>query len=92
MRLNQDRLRLWTLDDELEEVSSNPCDDCHFLQHPPVGCSQLPQSYAETPNPYGEAYLDAGRDEAAVRAIASLDSDGDSHPNSAEIAGATAST
>jgi len=74
------------LDDELEEVTTNPCDDCHFLIHAPEGWSDLPLTMVETLNPCGTACLDAGRDAAAVEVIASLDSDGDGHANSAEIA------
>jgi hypothetical protein len=39
-----------------------------------------------TLNTYGKAYLDAGRNEAAVRAIDSADSDGDRYRNVDEIA------
>lgn len=38
-----------------------------------------------TLNPYGKAYFDNGRSEAALRAIESADSDGDSYANIVEI-------
>lgn len=74
------------LDDELEGVTANPCDYCHFIIHPPADWTDLPQSFAETLNPYGTAFRDAGRDAEAVAAIAGQDSDGDGHLNSVEIA------
>ncbi|MCK4538277.1 MAG: hypothetical protein KAV42_05715 [Candidatus Krumholzibacteria bacterium] len=72
-------------DDEMEPVSTNPCDFCHLIQHPPAGWTGLPASIDETLNPYGEAYSGAGRDRDAIVAIAALDSDGDSYSNSDEI-------
>jgi len=69
-----------------QEYRANPCDFCHYVIHPPEGWSGLPASYAETLNPYGTSYRAAGRNEAALRTIASLDSDGDGHTNGDEIA------
>ena len=66
-------------------VTSHPCDYCHFVIHPPAGWTGLPSSFAETLNPYGEDYDDAGRDGAAIAAIAGLDSDGDGFGNDEEI-------
>ncbi len=66
-------------------VTANPCDYCHFVIHPPAGWTGLPTSFAETLNPYGTAYDDAGRDGAALAAIDGLDSDGDGFDNDEEI-------
>jgi hypothetical protein len=67
-------------------VTSNPCDYCHFVIHPPDGWTGLPASFAQTLNPYGTAYDDAGRDGEALAAIAGSDSDGDGFDNDEEIA------
>lgn len=40
---------------------------------------------SQTLNPYGKAFLDAGRDTAALAAIANIDSDGDTYSNENEI-------
>lgn len=74
------------LDDEAEEFRANPCDFCHFIIHAPDGWTDLPTTYAETLNPYGTAYDAAGRNAAAVGAIAGVDSDGDGYTNEDEIA------
>ncbi len=66
-------------------VHANPCDYCHFVIHPPQGWTGLPASFSETLNTYGAAYDDAGRDDPAIAAIATLDSDGDGYINSSEI-------
>ena len=42
--------------------------------------------YSLTLNPYGLAYLNAGRNADAIKAIEALDSDGDGYSNKAEIA------
>lgn len=42
--------------------------------------------FSETLNAYGRAYLDNGRNQAAIEAIKSLDSDGDGYSNQIEIA------
>lgn len=59
--------------------SYGSCDYCHITYglKPPHGTVPL--------NSYGQAYKDAGRNEAAVRAIEGMDSDGDSFSNLAEI-------
>jgi hypothetical protein len=72
-------------DGEGGTITANPCDYCHFVVHPPAGWSGLPTTFAETLNPYGAAYDDAGRDGAAIAAIAGLDSDGDGFDNEDEI-------
>jgi hypothetical protein len=66
-------------------VHANPCDFCHYVIHPPDGWSNLPTTSAQTLNPYGAAYSDAGRGTAALTAIADSDSDGDGYSNSVEI-------
>ena len=73
------------VDDGGGTVTANPCDYCHFVIHPPAGWTGLPTSFAETLNPYGAAYDGAGRDGAALAAIAGLDSDGDGFDNDGEI-------
>ncbi|HOX27144.1 MAG TPA: hypothetical protein PLL30_15600 [Candidatus Krumholzibacteria bacterium] len=73
------------LDDDAEEFRANPCDFCHFIEHPQQDWTGLPTEYSETLNPYGAAYLAAGRDADAVRAIADEDSDGDDFTNEEEI-------
>jgi hypothetical protein len=67
------------------DIKVNACDYCHYVIHPPEGWTGLPESFAETLNPYGAAYDDAGRNAAALGDIAGLDSDGDGHTNSEEI-------
>jgi hypothetical protein len=56
------------------------CQWCHF-KYGYDGKGPL----AETMNAYGRDYLRHGRDAAAIRAIAGLDSDGDGFNNGAEI-------
>jgi hypothetical protein len=64
----------------------NPCDFCHLIQHPSKDFQQVqPKSFAETLNPYGRDYARGGRNEAALRAIAKIDSDGDGYDNDKEI-------
>jgi hypothetical protein len=71
----------------LREVALNPCDFCHLIIHPSEDYLETqPTTYGETLNPYGVDYMAAGRNRAALRAIASDDSDGDSHDNVSEIA------
>ncbi|MGD0483414.1 MAG: GEGP motif-containing diheme protein [Gemmatimonadales bacterium] len=68
-------------------VTKNPCDYCHLTRHPVAGYAEpLPASFRATLNAYGLAYLERGRSESALRAIARLDSDGDGAPNGVEIA------
>jgi hypothetical protein len=75
------------------------CATCHRGGIPPGGKSTMGScqychavtnygqsgNYADTLNSYGKAYLDAGRNEAALRSIEGLDSDGDGYTNIAEI-------
>lgn len=60
------------------------CDYCHavygFKPPHPEG------SILETLNAYGMAYLEAGRNQAAIKDIAQFDSDGDGFTNEEEIA------
>ena len=74
------------LDEEQDEVHANPCDFCHFVIHPPADWTGLPAGFDETLNAYGAAYAAAGRNEAAIRAIAGADSDHDGYSNADEIA------
>jgi hypothetical protein len=68
-------------------VFKNACDYCHLIHHPdPDGFNEpQPTAYAQTLNPYGVDYKAAGRNQAAVRAIAAQDSDGDGFSNQVEI-------
>jgi hypothetical protein len=71
-------------DDKTSDLS--PCAYCHLIPHPDATVvSGGPATYEATLNPYGLAYKTNGRDAAALRAIASLDSDGDSYTNAAEV-------
>ncbi len=64
-----------------EKVTLGSCQWCHF-KYGYDGKGPL----AETLNPYGRDYLKHGRNDAAVKAIASIDSDGDGFSNGDEIA------
>jgi hypothetical protein len=69
-----------------DTASKNPCDFCHLIQHPVTDFVEaLPATYRDTLNPYGIAYMDAGRSREALRTIASRDSDGDTFGNATEI-------
>ncbi len=67
-------------------VGSTPaqgsCQYCHTL----TNYGATPAKFAETLNPYGQAYKDKGRGDAAITAIQDLDSDGDGYTNKVEIA------
>jgi hypothetical protein len=68
-------------------ITKNPCDFCHLTQHPASGFAEpMPADFRATLNAYGLAYLDSGRSQRALRAIARLDSDGDGAANGVEIA------
>lgn len=70
-----------------DSVYVNSCDYCHLITHPvDTFFEDIPEEYADTLNPYGAAYLAAGRDKKAVRAIEADDSDGDGASNVDEIA------
>ena len=60
------------------------CQWCHYKTG--YGTQSTPANLEATLNPYGLAYLLAGRSAAAVQTIAGLDSDGDGYVNSEEIA------
>jgi hypothetical protein len=68
-------------------VFKNACDTCHLVIHPDATLTgNVPAAYVDTLNPYGKAYLDAGRTKDALKAIAADDSDGDTFSNADEIA------
>jgi hypothetical protein len=67
------------------DIHANPCDYCHYINHPPEGWTGLPTTIEETLNPYGADYKDAGHNYNAILAVANLDSDGDGHTNVNEI-------
>jgi len=73
--------------DRDRQETRNPCDFCHLVIHPVEGYAEppLPTTYRETLNPFGVAYMDAGRTEGALRDIAGEDSDEDGADNEAEI-------
>ncbi len=67
---------------------SNPCSYCHLRVFDAAAnySSGYPTALADTLNAYGKAYLDAGQNGNALRAIDELDSDGDGYTNGTEIA------
>lgn len=68
-------------------TTKNPCDYCHLVRNPATGFVEaMPKDFRATLNPYGVAYLEAGRSRRALRRIEGRDSDGDGAPNGAEIA------
>jgi hypothetical protein len=77
----------WYQGDDLRTMEMNACDFCHLVEHPrdPGFEEAQPSSYAQTLNPFGVDYLDAGRDRDALSAIVDDDSDGDGHANGVEI-------
>lgn len=64
-----------------KSVSVGSCQWCHYRYG-----YDAKGSIADTLNPYGREYLAHGRSADAVRAIESLDSDGDGYSNGDEIA------
>lgn len=71
---------------DIRTASLNACDYCHLIIHPNTDYIEAqPTTYAETLNPYGADYVAAGRNRAALRAIAGDDSDGDGYANGDEI-------
>jgi len=69
-----------------KSLFKNACDNCHLISHPDSTLIEAqPTTYADTLNPYGKAYLAAGRTRAALAAIESADSDGDGFANRTEI-------
>ena len=77
----------WMQGDTLKTASMNACDFCHLVIHPrdPGFDQAQPTSFAETLNPFGVDYLDAGRAPEAFDAIIDEDSDEDGHANGVEI-------
>ena len=68
------------------EREYSPCGYCHLLVYPnPRYKTGVPAGYEGTLNAYGLDYKKAGRSFGAFAAVAALDSDGDGHPNAAEI-------
>jgi hypothetical protein len=70
---------------------TNACAYCHLKAFPDsvkAGgyTTGVPAAYSDTLNPFGKAYLNAGRSIDAFTTIASFDSDMDNYSNSAEIA------
>ncbi len=65
----------------------NPCDYCHLIPFPEPQrvTAGAPGGYRDTLNPYGLAYLAAGRSREAIESIASQDSDEDGFDNRAEL-------
>ncbi len=67
-------------------VTFNPCSFCHLVPYPDATIvSGAPTGYADTLNPYGQAYMTNGRTQAALRMIENQDSDIDTWANGAEI-------
>ncbi len=78
----------FTYDDggETREVFKNACDYCHLIIHPTDEYNEpMPAGYADTLNPYGEDYVEAGRDIGALKDIGGDDSDNDGFSNKDEI-------
>lgn len=65
----------------------NACGFCHLIPFPEKRYqTSVPKNFEDTLNAYGRAYNDAGRTEAALRAIKGQDADGDGYSNREEIA------
>lgn len=64
------------------DVPLSSCDSCHLI-------TDHGRRAGDTLTAFGHDYLEAGRDAAALSAIAALDSDGDGFDNAAELAAAT---
>ncbi len=62
-------------------ATMSSCRYCHAI----TDYGKQADRYAETLNPYGRDYLSKGRNEAALAAIATIDSDGDGYSNLEEI-------
>jgi hypothetical protein len=69
-------------------VTKNACDHCHLIRWPadPGFNEAQPTAFSQSLNPYGAAYLAAGRTQAALTSILDADSDRDGVPNGDEIA------
>jgi hypothetical protein len=69
------------------EREYSPCGYCHILKYGNTRYKTgVPKTYQDTLNAYGLAYKQKGRTPEALAAIAEIDTDGDSFPNSIEIA------
>jgi hypothetical protein len=64
-----------------KSTTMGSCQYCHAI----TGYGKDTTQYINTLNPYGRDYLNNGRSEAALKAIESLDSDGDGFSNIVEI-------
>jgi hypothetical protein len=73
---------------KIKTITKNVCDFCHLTVHPDTTGFNEPQptQISETLNPFGQDYLAAGKNQAAVKAIESKDSDADGAANQQEIA------
>ncbi|RPI76858.1 MAG: hypothetical protein EHM45_11480 [Desulfobacteraceae bacterium] len=68
------------------EKEYNACGYCHLREFPnPKYKTGVPKNFEETLNAFGLAYKKAGRNAAALRAIAEQDADGDGYSNLKEI-------
>ncbi|MBI5544159.1 MAG: hypothetical protein HY901_09740 [Deltaproteobacteria bacterium] len=69
-----------------KKTTKNACDFCHLVEHPMTGFDEpMPSSMGDTLNPYGLAYLGAGRTKLAAQSIDGQDSDGDGAANGVEV-------
>lgn len=64
-----------------KSTTMGSCQYCHAI----TNYGKLPAAFVSTLNSFGSDYLNHGRNEAALQAIESLDSDGDGYSNLAEI-------
>lgn len=75
-----------TLATTSKPVTKNACDFCHLIQHPDSTITDTqPTKYSDTLNPFGAAYLAAGRNKAGLTSIDGSDADGDGSANGVEI-------
>lgn len=64
----------------------NSCEYCHLIPFPDKKYkSGVPGDFEDTLNPFGKAYKEAGRSQAALHQISNMDTDGDGHSNTEEI-------
>ncbi|MDZ4063043.1 MAG: GEGP motif-containing diheme protein, partial [Coriobacteriia bacterium] len=72
--------------ESISTIRKNACDTCHLILHPdPDFLEVQPTRCTDTLNPFGLAYLSAGRSVDALRTISAEDSDGDGFNNQEEI-------
>jgi len=67
----------------------NQCSYCHAKVFDAAIYTDEPQTYAQTLNSFGAAYLAAGKNKDALKTIAAQDSDSDGYTNAQEIAALT---